>query len=126
MGVSGFGEELGSRAGTSVSPLAHSPSGADSNDTSYDASRRRKLEKSLSSCLRCLGVDLTDFEGNDDACRWAERKYDSFSSSQRRFLWDNYPFPSDLATGIIQNCPDLVYEIPKDLRRGLLPVYSVE
>ncbi|MEL7089922.1 MAG: hypothetical protein AAGL98_16015, partial [Planctomycetota bacterium] len=38
---------------------------------------------------RRLGVDLTDFEGNDDACRWAERKYDSFSSSQRQFLWDH-------------------------------------
>ncbi|MEL7196670.1 MAG: hypothetical protein AAFO96_29905, partial [Bacteroidota bacterium] len=63
LGVSGLGEELGSRAGTSVSPLAHSSSDADSGDTSCDASRRRKLDWSLSSCLRRLGVDLTEFEG---------------------------------------------------------------
>ena len=119
MGVSGFGEELGSRAGTSVSPLAHFSSDADSGDTSCDASRRRWIVKFLSSCLWCLGVDLAYFEGNEDAYRWAERKYEFFSSSQRQFLWDTYPSHSDLATEILQKCPDLAYVIPKDLGRSL-------
>ena len=84
LSVSGSGEELGSRADTSVSPLVHSSSDADSGDTSCDASRRRWIVKSLSSFLWCLEVDLTYFKGNEDAYRWAERKYEFFSSSQRQ------------------------------------------